>query len=207
VTRVDLSGEAIRLARLLADLLPDGEAFGLLGLMLLQESRRVARTSPDGELVRLDEQDRSLWDHRQIAEGIACVERAFGVGTIGVYTLQAAIAATHAAAPHADETDWVRIVALYDLLLGADASPVVELNRAVAVAMRDGPQAGLALVEAILARGDLAGYHLAHAAHADLCLRLGRDDDARAAYARALALARQAPERRFLEQRLASLPA
>jgi RNA polymerase sigma-70 factor (ECF subfamily) len=207
VTRVDLSGEAIRLARLLADLLPDGEAFGLLGLMLLQESRRVARTSPDGELVRLDEQDRSLWDHRQIAEGIACVERAFGVGTIGVYTLQAAIAATHAAAPHADETDWVRIVALYDLLLGADASPVVELNRAVAVAMRDGPQAGLALVEAILARGDLAGYHLAHAAQADLCLRLGRYDEARAAYARALALARQAPERRFLEQRLASLPA
>jgi len=207
VTRVDLSGEAIRLARLLADLLPDGEAFGLLGLMLLQESRRVARTSPDGELVRLDEQDRSLWDHRQIAEGIACVERAFGVGTIGVYTLQAAIAATHAAAPHADETDWVRIVALYDLLLGADASPVVELNRAVAVAMRDGPQAGLALVEAILARGDLAGYHLAHAAKADLCLRLGRYDEARAAYARALALARQAPERRFLEQRLASLPA
>jgi len=207
VTRVDLSGEAIRLARLLADLLPDGEAFGLLGLMLLQESRRVARTSPDGELVRLDEQARSLWDHRQIAEGIACVERAFGVGTIGVYTLQAAIAATHAAAPHADETDWVRIVALYDLLLGADASPVVELNRAVAVAMRDGPQAGLALVEAILARGDLAGYHLAHAAQADLCLRLGRYDEARAAYARALALARQAPERRFLEQRLASLPA
>jgi len=207
VTRVDLSGEAIRLARLLADLLPDGEAFGLLGLMLLQESRRVARTSPDGELVRLDEQARSLWDHRQIAEGIACVERAFGVGTIGVYTLQAAIAATHAAAPHADETDWVRIVALYDLLLGADASPVVELNRAVAVAMRDGPQAGLALVEAILARGDLAGYHLAHAAKADLCLRLGRYDEARAAYARALALARQAPERRFLEQRLASLPA
>jgi len=206
VTRVDLSGEAIRLARLLADLLPDGEALGLLGLMLLQESRRVARTSPDGELVRLDEQDRSLWDHRQIAEGIACVERAFGVGTIGVYTLQAAIAATHAAAPHADETDWVRIVALYDLLLGADASPVVELNRAVAVAMRDGPQAGLALVEAILARGDLAGYHLAHAAQADLCLRLGRYDEARAAYARALALARQAPERRFLEQRLASLP-
>ncbi|HEX4883243.1 MAG TPA: RNA polymerase sigma factor [Casimicrobiaceae bacterium] len=205
VTRVDLSAEAIRLGRLLVGLLPDAEAWGLLGLMLLQESRRSARTSPDGELIRLDEQDRTLWNRAQIAEGVACVERAFAFGTIGAYTVQAAIAAAHAAASQADATDWTRIVALYDVLLRAEPSPVVELNRAVAVAMRDGPQAGLALVEAILARGDLAGYHLAHAARADLCRRLGRHDEAREAYARALALARQAPERRFLEQRLASL--
>jgi RNA polymerase sigma-70 factor (ECF subfamily) len=207
VTRHDLSGEAIRLGHLLMELLPESEVIGLLGLMLLHESRRAARTSPAGELVLLDEQDRSLWNRDQIAAGTELVERALASRRLGPYTLQAAIAAVHAAAPHAGATDWPQIVALYDVLARADPSPVVELNRAVAVAMRDGPLAGLALVDAILARGELAGYHLAHSARADLCRRLGRTEDARASYRRALALTQQGPEQRFLERRLADLPA
>jgi RNA polymerase sigma-70 factor (ECF subfamily) len=206
VTRVDLSGEAIRLGRLLVEMLPEPEAVGLLALMLLQESRRAARTSPAGDLVLLDEQDRSLWNREQIAEGAALVERALASRRFGPYTLQAAISAVHADAASADATDWGEIVGLYDLLLRADPSPVVELNRAVAVAMRDGPAAGLALVDAILARGDLQDYRLAHAARADLCRRLGNVAEARASYERALALTRQEPERRFLERRLAELP-
>jgi RNA polymerase sigma-70 factor (ECF subfamily) len=206
LTRLDLSGEAIRLGRLLIELLPEPEAIGLLALMLLQESRRSARTSPEGELVLLSDQDRSLWNRDQITEGSALVERALVSRRFGPYTLQAAIAAVHAEAPHADATDWDEIVGLYDVLLRLDPSPVVELNRAVAVTMRDGPAAGLALIDAILARGDLRDYHLAHAAHADLCRRLGRTAQARVSYQRALALARQEPERRFLERRLAGLP-
>ena len=206
LTRLDLSGEAIRLGRLLVELLPEPEAIGLLALMLLQESRRSARTSPEGELVLLSDQDRSLWNRDQITEGSALVEKALISRRFGAYTLQAAIAAVHAEAPHADATDWDEIVGLYDVLLGLDPSPVVELNRAVAVTMRDGPAAGLALIDAILARGDLRDYHLAHAAHADLCRRLGRTAQARVSYQRALALARQEPERRFLERRLAGLP-
>lgn len=206
LTRPDLSGEAIRLGRLLVELLPEPEAVGLLALMLLHESRRAARTSPEGDLVLLEDQDRSLWDREQIAEGTALVEQALSSGRAGPYTLQAAIAAAHAAAPTMAATDWARIVGLYDLLVQAAPSPVVEINRAVAVAMRDGPAAGLALIEAILAAGDLAAYHLAHSARAELCRRLGRTADARAAYQRALALAQQEPERRFLERRLASLP-
>lgn len=205
--RHDLINEAIRLGRLLLEQLPDAEVMGLLALMLLHASRRGARTGPHGELVRLPAQDRRLWDRAMIAEGEALVRRAMATRRIGVYTLQAAIAAEHARAPSAEATDWSRIIALYDVLLRADPSPVVELNRAVAVAMRDGPQAGLELVDALLARGELAGYHHAHAARADLCERLGRLDEARAAYQRALALVRQTPERRFLEQRLAGLPA
>lgn len=205
LTRPDLSGEAIRLGRLLAALLPDAEAHGLLALMLLHESRRMARTSPQGDLVPLEEQDRTLWDQAQIAEGTALVERALHAPQFGPYTVQAAIAAVHANAPTVAETEWNEIVGLYDLLLRATPSPVVELNRAVAVAMRDGPDAGLALVDAILARGDLRDYHLAHAARADLCRRLGRADEARAAYAQALKLAHQEPERRFLQRRLAEL--
>jgi RNA polymerase sigma-70 factor (ECF subfamily) len=174
--------------------------------MLLQESRRAARTSPAGDLVLLDEQDRSLWNRGQIAEGSALVERALSSRRIGPYTLQAAIAAVHAEAPTAAATDWTQIVGLYDVLARAAPSPVVELNRAVAVAMRDGPLAGLALIDAILARGDLGHYHLAHSARADLCRRLGRTADARLSYERALALARQEPERRFLERRLRELP-
>jgi RNA polymerase sigma-70 factor (ECF subfamily) len=202
LTRPDLSGEAIRLGRLLVELLPDPEAIGLLALMLLHESRRTARTSPGGDLVLLEDQDRSLWDRRLIAEGRALVDRALATQGFGVYTLQAAIAAVHAEAPTAAATDWRQIAALYDVLARAEPSPVVELNRAVAVAMRDGPRAGLELIDSILRRGDLAGYHLAHAARADLCRRLGRADDARESYRRALALARQEPERRFLERRL-----
>ena len=202
LTRHDLSGEAIRLGRLLVELLPEPEAIGLLALMLLHESRRAARTSPDGELVLLDDQDRSRWNADQIAEGSALVERALRSRRFGPYTLQAAIAAVHAEAPTAGATDWAQIVGLYDVLLRADPSPVVELNRAVAVAMRDGPEAGLTLIDAILARGELADYHLAHSARADLCRRLGRADEARASYERALALAKQEPERRFLERRL-----
>ena len=205
LTRHDLSGEAIRVARLLVELLPEPEAVGLLALMLLHESRRKARTSPSGDLILLDEQDRSLWNRDQIAEGLALVERALSSRRFGPYTLQAAIAAVHAEAPNAAATDWAQIVGLYDALLGLEPSPVVELNRAVAVAMRDGPAAGLALIEAILARGDLADYHLAHSARADLCRRLGRSAEARASYQRALALTRQEPERRFLERRLAEL--
>jgi RNA polymerase sigma-70 factor (ECF subfamily) len=205
LTRSDLSGEAIRLGRLLVELLPEPEAVGLLALMLLQESRRVARTSPAGDLVLLNDQDRSLWNREQIAEGKTLVERALSSRRFGPYALQAAIAAVHAEAPNAAATDWAQIVGLYDVLVRAEPSPVVELNRAVAVAMRDGPEAGLALIDAILARGDLAEYHLAHAARADLCRRLGRTAEARASYERALALARQEPERRFLQRRLTEL--
>ena len=205
LTRADLSSEAIRLGRLLVELLPEPEAVGLLALMLLHESRRPARTSPAGELVLLDDQDRSLWSREQIAEGTALVERALASRRIGPYTLQAAIAAVHAEAPAAAVTEWAQIVGLYDVLVRAEPSPVVELNRAAAVAMRDGPAAGLALIDAILARGDLADYPLAHSARAELCRRLGKTGDARASYDRALALTRQEPQRRFLERRLADL--
>ena len=203
--RADLSAEAIRLGRLLVELLPEPEAAGLLALMLLHESRRAARSSSDGDLILLADQDRSLWDRALIAEGVALVERALSSRRFGPYTLQAAIAAVHAEAVNAEDTDWAQIAALYDVLLRAEPSPMVELNRAVAVAMRDGPGAGLALIDAILDRGELADYRLAHAARADLCRRLGRTNEARAAYQRALALTRQAPERRFLERRLAEL--
>jgi RNA polymerase sigma-70 factor (ECF subfamily) len=206
LTRPDLSGEAIRLGRLLVELMPEPEVMGLLALMLLQESRRPARTSPEGDLVLLEAQDRSLWNQDQIREGSALVERALLSGRPGSYTLQAAIAAVHAQALDAGSTDWPQIVGLYDVLLRIEPSPVVELNRAVAVAMRDGPQAGLALIDAILARGDLAGYHLAYSARADLYRRLGQYEEARAAYQRALELTQQEPERRFLEQRLSELP-
>ena len=206
LTRPDLSGEAIRLGRLLAALLPEAEALGLLALMLLTDSRRAARTSPEGDLVPLEEQDRSLWNQAQIAEGTALAEQALAAPQFGPYTVQAAIAAVHGAAPTVADTDWDAIVALYDMLLGAAHSPVIELNRAVAVAMRDGPHVGLALVDAILERGDLADYHLAHAARADLCRRLGQIAAARAAYRRALQLAQQEPEQRYLERRLRELP-
>ena len=192
--------------RLLIELLPEPEAVGLLALMLLHESRRAARTSPAGELVLLGDQDRSRWNRDQIAEGAALVERALSSRRFGPFTLQAAIAAVHAEAPSAAATDWAQIVGLYDVLVRADPSPVVELNRAAAVAMRDGPSAGLGLIDAILARGDLGDYHLAHSARADLCRRLGRTAEARASYERALGLTRQAPERRFLERRLGELP-
>jgi RNA polymerase sigma-70 factor (ECF subfamily) len=205
VTRADLSGEAIRLGKLLIDLLPEPEAMGLLALMLLQESRRAARTTCTGDLVLLEEQDRRRWDRTLIADGAALVQRALATRRYGPYCVQAAIAAVHAEAPSAAETDWRQIVALYDLLARLEPSPVVELNRAVALAMRDGPAVGLAAVDALLARGDLANYHLAHAARADLCRRLGQRREARAAYERALALARQGPERRFLERRLAEV--
>jgi RNA polymerase sigma-70 factor (ECF subfamily) len=205
LTRADLSGEAIRLGRLLLALLPEPEAMGLLALMLLHESRRPARTSATGELILLDDQDRSLWNREQIAEGAALVERALASRRIGPYTLQAAIAAVHAEAPVAAATDWAQIVGLYDVLVRAEPSPVVTLNRAAAVAMRDGPAAGLALIDEILARGDLADYALAHSARAELCRRLGKTGDARASYERALGLTRQEPQRRFLERRLAEL--
>jgi RNA polymerase sigma-70 factor, ECF subfamily len=205
LTRHDLSGEAIRLGRLLLELLPEPEVAGLLALMLLHESRRRARSSPDGEIILLADQDRSLWNQDQIAEGLTLVQRALASRQFGPYTLQAAIAAVHAEASRATDTDWAQIVALYDLLLAAAPSPVVELNRAVAVTMRDGPAAGLALIDGILARGELADYHLAHSARADFCRRLGRNEDARASYRRALSLVRQEPERRFLERRLAEL--
>jgi RNA polymerase sigma-70 factor (ECF subfamily) len=206
VTRLDLSSEAIRLGRLLVEMLQEPEAIGLLALMLLQESRRAARVSSTGDLVLLADQDRLLWNRDQIAEGSALVETALASRRFGPYTLQAAIAAVHAEAVTAEATDWPQIVGLYDVLLRMDPSPVVELNRAVAVAMHDGPAAGLELIEAILARGDLSDYHLAHAARADLCRRLGETAQARASYQRALALTRQEPERRFLERRLAELP-
>ncbi len=204
LTRADLSGEAIRLGRLLIELLPEPEVAGLLALMLLHESRRIARTSPEGDLVLLADQDRSLWNQDQIAEGKALVERALA-SPVGPYTIQAAIAAVLAEAPRAAATDWARIVGLYDVLAQAEPSPVVELNRAVAVAMRDGPAAGLALIDAILSRGELADYHLAHSARADLLRRLGRPGEAAASYRKAIALARQEPERRFLEGRLREL--
>jgi RNA polymerase sigma-70 factor (ECF subfamily) len=205
VTRPDLSGEAIRLGRLVVELLPDPEVIGLLALMLLHESRRAARTTATGELILLDEQNRALWNRDQIEEGKALVAQAVSLQRIGPYTVQAAISAVHADAPSAAATDWGRIVALYDLLARATPSPIVELNRAVAVAMRDGPGAGLSLIDAILARGDLAEYHLAHAARADMFRRLGQPAAAREAYRQALSLARQQPERRFLEQRMAEL--
>jgi RNA polymerase sigma-70 factor (ECF subfamily) len=205
LTRPDLSGEAIRLGRLLLALLPEPEVAGLLALMLLHESRRAARSTPDGELVLLEDQDRSLWNREQIAEGIALAQQAFASQQYGAYTLQAALAAVHAAAPNLAATDWGQLVALYDLLLQAVPSPVVELNRALALAMRDGPPAGLAQIDAILARGELADYHLAHAARADMCRRMGRTADARISYQRALDLAQQEPERRFLERRIAEL--
>jgi RNA polymerase sigma-70 factor, ECF subfamily len=205
LTRAELSGEAIRLGRLLAELLPDPEAVGLLALMLLQESRRPTRSTPEGDIVLLEDQDRSKWDARLIAEGRTLVERAVATRRFGAYTVQAAIAAVHATATTAAATDWRRIAALYDALLAINPSPVVELNRAVAVAMRDGPAAGLELIDAILDRSDLDGYHLAHAARADLLRRLGRREESRRAYERALALAQQEPERRFLGRRLAQL--
>ena len=205
LTRHDLSSEAIRLGRLLIGFLPEPEAEGLLALMLLQDSRRAARTSPTGDLILLEDQDRSLWNRDQIIEGSALVERALLSGLAGPYALQAAIAAVHAGAPDPAVTDWAQIVRLYDVLMRANPSPVVELNRAVAVAMRDGPLAGLVLIDAILARGDLGKYHLAHSARADLCRRLGRTAEARASYERAFSLTQQEPERRFLERRLAQL--
>lgn len=206
LTRPDLSGEAIRLGRLLIALLPESEAMGLLALMMLHESRRAARASPEGDLIPLEDQDRSLWNRRQILEGTALVGRALSSDRFGPYTLQAAISAVHAQAPSVAATDWPQIIGLYDLLMRAVPSPVIELNRAVAVAMRDGPEAGLVLVDEILARGELADYHLSHATRADLCRRLGRTEEAETSYERALALAGQEPERRYLARRLADLP-
>jgi len=205
LTRSDLSGGAIRLARLLHELLPDPEVMGLLALMLLHEARRESRTTPSGDLILLEDQDRSRWDREQIAEGTALIERALRLRHVGPYTLQAAIAAVHTEARTPEATDWVQIVGLYDVLMRLNPSPIVALNRAVAVAMRDSPAAGLTLIDAILERGELTEYPLAHSARADLCRRLGRLDDARAAYARALALTHQEPERRFLEARLVDL--
>jgi RNA polymerase sigma-70 factor (ECF subfamily) len=205
VTRPDLSGEAIRLGRLLMELLPDSEVIGLLALMLLQESRHRARASETGEIILLEKQDRSLWNRDQIDEGLQLVDQAMSSRRLGPYTLQAGIAAVHAQAKNAAETDWSQIAALYGLLLRVEPSPVIELNRAVAIAMRDGPAAGLKLIDEIIARGDLAEYHLAHAARAEFCRRLGRLDDARTAYEKALSLARQDPERRFLENRIREL--
>ena len=205
VTRADISAEAIRLGRLLVELLPEPEALGLLALMLIQESRRAARTARSGELVLLENQDRSLWDRALIAEGVALTTRALKTRLFGPYCLQAAIAAVHAEAPSTKETDWTEIIGLYDVLSRLDPSPVVALNRAVAVAMRDGPAAAIPSVQALL--GELTAYHLVHAVHADLCRRLGRRDEAAASYRKAIALARQGPERRFLERRLAELAA
>ena len=205
LTRLDLSSEAIRLGRLVVDLLPDAEAIGLLALMLLTESRRPARTTAAGEVVLLDEQDRSCWDHTLIAEGRTLVERALGQRRIGPYALQAAIAAVHAEAAHAAATDWAQIVGLYDVLVLADPSPVIELNRAAAIAMRDGAAAGLTRLEELMARGDLHDYCPAHATRAELCRRLGRVADARESYERALLLTLQEPERRLYERRLADL--
>jgi RNA polymerase sigma-70 factor, ECF subfamily len=203
--RQDLSSEAISLGRLLLDLLPEPDVAGLLGLMLLQDSRRAARMSHTGDLVLLEDQDRTLWKSDYVVEGTALVQRALATGEAGSYALQGAIAAVHANASSTAETNWDQIVTLYDLLVRAEPSPVIELNRAVALAMRDGPEAGLSLINAILARGDLDGYYLAHAARADLCRRLGHTAEARVAYERALNLAQQGPERRFLERRLAEL--
>jgi len=215
VTRAELTGEAIRLGRLLAELqpepeipkpeFPEPEILGLLALMLLQESRRAARTSPAGELILLENQDRSLWNREQIAEGVALVEKAMNSRRIGAYTLQAAIAAVHAEAESAGATDWRQIVAIYDQLVRIQPSPVVYLNRAVAIAMRDGPEAGLTHIDAVLAHGELANYYLAHAARADMCRRLGRTAEARASYEKALALTQQEPERQFLQERIRQL--
>jgi RNA polymerase sigma-70 factor (ECF subfamily) len=207
LTRAELSGEAIRLGRLLVELLPEPEAQGLLALMLLQESRRGARATAAGDLITLEEQDRAGWNRGLIAEGVGLVERALASRRFGPYSLQAAIAAVHAEAPSPAATDWAEIAGLYDALLGLDPSPVIELNRAVAIGMRDGPMAGVRLIDAILARGELTGYHLAHAARADLCRRAGRAPEARASYEKALALSRQEPDRRFLRRRLAEIDA
>ena len=205
LTRADLADEAIRLGRLVMELLPDSEVIGLLALMLLQESRRTARTSSTGDLILLEDQDRSLWNQAQISEGRLLVQQSLSSGRFGSYTLQAAISAVHSEAESAGATDWAQIVGLYDLLVQLEPSPVVALNRAVAVAMRDGPLAGLQSIDEILARGDLADYHLAHSARADLCRRLGRTADARESYQKALAIVKQEPERRFLEKRLREL--
>lgn len=205
LTRPDLSAEAIRLGRLLLELLPEPEVMGLLALMLLQESRRAARATAEGELILLEKQDRSLWNRAFITEGIALVEQALLSRRFGPYSLQAAIAAVHSEAPDASATDWPQIVALYTVLARAEPSPVIELNRAVAIAMRDGPAAGLALIDALIARGELTDYHLAHSVRADLYRRLDRIPEARASYHRALELTRQEPERRFLEKRLREL--
>ena len=205
LTREELTREAIRLGRLLLELLPEPEVAGLLALMLLHESRRAARSTDKGELVLLDEQDRRLWDAALIAEGCALVEQALRTRRFGPYCLQAAIAAVHAEAPSAGETDWLQIVGLYDVLLRQVPSPVIELNRAVAVAMRNGPLAGLQLVEGILSRGELLDYHLAHSARGEFCRQLGRTDEAKAAYEKALSLTQQAPEKHFLARRLAEL--
>jgi RNA polymerase sigma-70 factor (ECF subfamily) len=213
VTRAELTGEAIRLGRLLAELRPEPEVIGLLSLMLLQESRRAARTSPAGELILLENQDRSLWNREQIAEGVALLEKALGYRgksgqksrRFGSYTLQAAIAVVHAEAESVARTDWRQIVALYDQLLRIQPSPVVQLNRAVAIAMSDGPEAGLAHIDAVLEHGELANYYLAHSARADMCRRLGRTAEARASYEKALALTQQEPERQFLRERIRQL--
>jgi RNA polymerase sigma-70 factor, ECF subfamily len=205
VTRAELTGEAIRLGRLLTELQPEPEVIGLLALMLLQESRRAARTSPAGELILLQDQDRSLWNREQIAEGAALLEKALESRRFASYTLQAAIAAVHAGAESADATDWRQIVALYNQLARIQPSPVVQLNRAVAIAMRDGPEAGLTHIDAVLEHGELANYYLAHSARADMCRRLGRTAEAKSSYERALALTQQAPERQFLEERIRQL--
>jgi RNA polymerase sigma-70 factor, ECF subfamily len=205
LTRADLTGEAIRLGRLLVELMPEPEAMGLLALMLLHDARSASRTTPTGELILLEDQDRSVWDRAQIEEGVELVERALASRRFGPYTLQAAIAAVHAEATSAGTTDWPQIVGLYDVLLRTDPSPVIELNRAAAIGMRDGPAMGLALIDAILVRGDLTLYHVAHAARGDLLRRLGRSDDAIAAYRRALELATQETERSFIARRLNEL--
>ena len=205
ITRAELTGEAIRLGRLLTELQPEPEVLGLLALMLLQESRRAARTSATGELILLENQDRSLWNREQIAEGVALLEQALHSRRFGSYTLQAAIAAVHAEAESAAATDWRQIVALYNQLVRIQPSPVVHLNRAVAIAMRDGPEAGLAHIDAVLEHGELANYYLAHSARADMCRRLGRTDEARASYEKALALTQQEPERKFLQDRIRQL--
>ena len=205
VTRAELTGEAIRLGRLLTELQPEPEVIGLLALMLLQESRRAARTSPTGELILLDNQDRALWNREQIAEGVALVEKALNSRRFGAYTLQAAIAAVHAEAESAAATDWRQIVALYNQLVRIHPSPVAHLNRAVAIAMRDGPEAGLKQIDAVLEHGELANYYLAYSARADMYRRLGRTAEARAAYEKALALTQQEPERQFLQERIRQL--
>jgi RNA polymerase sigma-70 factor, ECF subfamily len=205
VTRAELTGEAIRLGRLLTELQPEPEAIGLLALMLLHESRRAARTSPTGDLILLENQDRSLWNREQIAEGVALLEKALKSRRFGPYTLQAAIAAVHAEAESVSATDWRQIVALYDQLVGIQPSPVVQLNRAVAIAMRDGPEAGLTHIDAVLEQGELANYYLAHSARADMCRRLGRTAEARSSYEKALALTQQEPERQFLQERIRQL--
>ena len=205
VTRAELTGEAIRLGRLLAELLPEPEVIGLLSLMLLQESRRAARTSPTGELILLENQDRSLWNRAHIAEGVALLEKALNSHRFGSYTLQAAIAAVHAQAESVAQTDWREIVALYDRLLEIQPSPVVRLNRAVAIAMRDGPEAGLTEIDAVLEHGELANYYLAHSVRADMYRRLGRTAEARSSYEKALALTQQEPEQQFLQERIRQL--